>query len=91
MFDAELKNVGHVSGTNMTTFVMDHGSRMDAALKAMKALIVSSTELFPVMVESLEDGETSSSTSDLTPQDVVETWKPTNGRRGPMQCKCSFV
>ena len=73
MFDAKLKNVGHVFGTKIVTFVMDHGSRMDATLKAMKALISSCTELFPVMVESLGDGETSSSYSDLIPQDVVET------------------
>jgi hypothetical protein len=72
MFDAKLKNVGHVSGTKIVTFVMDHGSRMDATLKAMKALISSCTELFPTMVESSEDGETSSSYSDLIPHDVVE-------------------
>ena len=90
MFDAELKNAGHVSGTKMVTFVMDQGSRIDAALKAMKAPIASCTELFPVMVESSKDGETSSSYSDLTPQDVVKNsgtrgrrWKPTNGKRGP--------
>ena len=45
---------------------------MDASLKAMKALVASCTELFPVRVESSEDGETSSSYFDLTPQDVVE-------------------
>ena len=38
----------------------------------MKALIARCTELFPVMIESSEDGETSLSYSDLTPQDVVE-------------------
>jgi hypothetical protein len=38
----------------------------------MKALIASCTELFPAMVESLEDGETSSSYSDLIPHDMVE-------------------
>ena len=45
---------------------------MNASLKAMKALIASCTELFPVVVGSSEDGETSSSCSDLTPHDVVE-------------------
>ena len=45
---------------------------MDATLKAMKALLASYTKLFPVRVESSEDGKTSSSYSDLTPQDVVE-------------------
>jgi hypothetical protein len=39
---------------------------MDAALKAMQALIASRTELFPTTVESLEEEETSSSYSDLT-------------------------
>ena len=72
MFDAELKNAGHVFGTKMVTFIMDQGSRMDATLKATKALLVSCTELFPVMVDLLEDGETSSSYSDLTAQDVME-------------------
>ena len=72
MFDVELKNAGHVSGTKMVTFVMDQGSRMDATLKAMKALIVSCTELFPVKVESSENEKTSSSYSDLIPQNVVE-------------------
>jgi hypothetical protein len=67
MFDAELKNARHVSGTKIVTFVMDQGSRMDTTLNAMKALIASCTKLFLVIVESLEDGETSSSYSDLTP------------------------
>ena len=61
MFDVKLKNVGHVSGTKMVTFVMDHESRMTVALKAMKAFLASCTELFPVRVESSKDGETSSS------------------------------
>jgi hypothetical protein len=73
MFDAELKNAGHISGTKRVTFVIDQGSKMNATLKAMNSLISSCTELFPVMVESLGDGETSSSYSDLIPQDVVET------------------
>ena len=71
MFDAELKNVGHVSETKMVTFIMNQGSKMDASLKAMRALVASCTELFPVRVESSKDGETSSSYSDLTPHDVV--------------------
>jgi hypothetical protein len=45
---------------------------MDAALKAMKALIASYTELFPATVESSEEEETSLSYSDLTPHDIVE-------------------
>ena len=72
MFDAELKNASHVSGTKMVTFVMDQGSRMDITLKPMMVLFVSGTKLCPIMVELSEDDETSSSYSDLTPQDVVE-------------------
>jgi hypothetical protein len=72
MFDVELKNAGHVSRTKIVTFIMNQGSKMDTTLKAMKALIPSCTELFSAMVESSEEGETSSSYSDLTPQDVVE-------------------
>ena len=72
MFDAELKNVVHVSGTKMVTFIMNQESKMDAILKAMKALLASCTELFPVKIQSSVDGETSSSYYDLTPQDVVE-------------------
>jgi hypothetical protein len=79
MFDAELKNAGHVSVTNMVTFAMDQGSKMDATLRAMNALIASSTKLFPIMVESSEDGETSSSYSDLIPQDVMEIWEAAAG------------
>ena len=72
MFDAELKNAGHVSGSKMVTFIMDQGSKMDASLKALKALIASCTELFPTTVESSEEGETSLSYSDLIPHDMVE-------------------
>ena len=72
MFDAELKNAGHVSGTNMVAFIMDQGSKMDATLTAMKALIASCTELFPTTVESSEKEETSLSYSDLTPHDMVK-------------------
>lgn len=73
MFDAELKNEGHVSGTKMVAFIMDQENKIDAALKAMKALISSCTELIPAMVESSEERETSSSYFDLTPHDMVET------------------
>jgi hypothetical protein len=72
MFDAELKNAGHVSGSKMVTFIIDQGSKMNATLKTMKALIASCTELFPATVESSEEDETSSSYSDLTPHDIVE-------------------
>jgi hypothetical protein len=72
IFDAELKNVGHVSGSKMATFIMDLGSKMDATLKAMKALIASCTELFPATVESSKEEETSSSYFDLTTHDIVE-------------------
>ena len=72
IFDAELKNACHVYGTKMVTFVMNQGSRIDAFLKAMKALIASWMELLPVIIGSSEDGETSSSYSNLTPHDVVE-------------------
>ena len=72
MFDAESKNAGHVSGSKMITFIMDQGSKMDASLKIMKALIASYTELFPIVVESSEEGKSSSSYSDLTPHDMVE-------------------
>jgi chromosome segregation ATPase len=46
MFDAEFKNAGHVSWSKMVNFIMDQGSKMDASLKALKALIASCTELF---------------------------------------------
>ena len=61
MFAAELKNAVHVSETKMVTFVMDQESKMDASLKATKALIASCTELFPVVVKLSKDWETSSS------------------------------
>ena len=67
MFNAELKNAGHVFGIKMITFVMDHGSKVDASLKVMKALMASFTKWSPVLLESTEDGETSSSYSNLTP------------------------
>jgi hypothetical protein len=72
MFDAELKNVGHVSGSKMVNFIMDQGRKMDASFKAMKTLIASCTELFPATVESSKEEETSSSYSDLIPHDMVE-------------------
>ena len=72
MFDTELKNAGYVSGSKMTYFIMDQGSKMDASLKAMKALIASCTELFPATVKSSKENETSSNYSDLTPHDMVE-------------------
>jgi len=72
MFDAELKNAGHVSRAKMVNFIMDQGRKMDASLKAMKALIAGCTELFPATVESLKEEETSSSYSDLTSHDMVE-------------------
>ena len=72
MFYAELKNAGYVSGSKMVTFIMDQGNKMDASLKAMNALIASCTELFPGVVVSSEEGESSSSYSDLTPYDMVE-------------------
>ena len=61
MFEAELKNAGHVSGSKMVTFIMDQGSKMDTSLKAMKAFIASCTELFLVVIDSSEEGESSSS------------------------------
>jgi hypothetical protein len=71
MFDAELKNAGHLSKLKMVNFIMDQG-KMDASLKAMKALIASCTELFPATVESSKEEETSSSYSDLTSHDMME-------------------
>jgi hypothetical protein len=56
----------------MVTFVIDQETKMGASLKALKALVTSYTNLFPVMVESSEDEKTSSSYSDLTSQDVVK-------------------
>ncbi len=66
MFDANLNNAGHVSGSKMVNFVMDKGSKMDASLRALKALIASCTELFLVEVESSEEEQSSWSYSDLT-------------------------
>jgi hypothetical protein len=72
MFDADLKNAGHLSKSKMVNFIMDQGRKMDASLKAIKALIASCTELFPATVESSKQAETSSSYSDLTPRDMME-------------------
>ena len=72
MFDADLKNAGHVSVSKMVKFIMDEGSKMDSSLRALKALIASCTELFPVVVESSEEEESSSRYSDLTPRDIEE-------------------
>jgi hypothetical protein len=72
MFDADLKNADHLSKSKMVNFIMDQGRKMDASLKAMKALIASCTELFPATVESSKEAETSSSYSDLTPRDMME-------------------
>lgn len=55
----------------MITFVINEGSKMDASLRAMKAHIARCTELFPVLLESSKDGETSYSFLDLTPYDMV--------------------
>jgi phosphoribosylanthranilate isomerase len=79
MFDVELKNAGHDSGSKMVTFIMDQGSKMDVALKAMKALIASCTEFFSATVELSKEEETSSSYSDLTPHDIVEIQGATVG------------
>ena len=72
MFNEEFKNAGYVSGSNMVTFIMDQRNKVDASLKAMKALIASYTELFPGVVDSSVEGESSSSYSDLTPHDMVK-------------------
>jgi hypothetical protein len=72
MFDADLKNADHLSKSKMVNFIMDQGHKMDASLKAMKALIVSYTELFPATVESSKEEKTSSSYSDLIPRDMME-------------------
>ena len=50
MFDVNLKNAGHVSGSKMVNFIMDQGSKMDASLRALNALIANCTELFPGVV-----------------------------------------
>ena len=36
MFDAELKNAGHVSGSKMVTLIVDQGSKVDASLKGFR-------------------------------------------------------
>jgi hypothetical protein len=72
MFDAELKNAGHISESKMINFIMDQGCKMDASLKAMKALIGSYMELFLVTVELSKEEETSSSYSALIPFDLVK-------------------
>jgi hypothetical protein len=72
IFDAELKNAGHVSRSKMVTFIMDQKSKMDATLKAIKVLIARCTELFSATVESSKEDDTSSRYSDLTPHDIVE-------------------
>jgi hypothetical protein len=59
---------------------------MDATLIAMKALIASCTELFSIMVESSEDGEISSSYSDLTPKRCGGNSRvATEGRNQPIE------
>ena len=72
MFDVDLINAGHVSGSKMVNFIMDQGSKMDASLRALKALIANCTELFPGVVDSLEEKESSLGYSNLTPRDVEE-------------------
>ena len=72
MFDVDLKNAGHVSGSKMVNFIMDQGSKMDATLRALKALIANCTKMFPGVVESSEEDESSSGYSDLTPRGVEE-------------------
>lgn len=67
MFDADLKNAGHVSGTKLVPFVMDQGSKMDAALRAMRTLVATLDQLFPSSDESSDDEETSSSSAEKTP------------------------
>ena len=69
IFDEDLENAGYVFGSKMVNFIMDQGSKMKASLRALKALVASCTELFPVEVES---SEFSSSYSDLTPRDIEE-------------------
>ena len=46
MFDVDLKNAGHVSGSKIVNFIMDQGNKMDVSLRALKALIANCTELF---------------------------------------------
>ena len=56
----------------MVNFIMDQGSKIDVSLRALKAFIVSCTELFPGVVESSEEEESSLGYSDLTPRDIEE-------------------
>ena len=72
MFDVDLRNAGHVSGSKMVNFIMDQGSKMDASLRALKALIASCMELFPGVVELSEEEESSWGYSDLTLRDIEE-------------------
>ena len=72
MFDVDLKNAGHISGSKMVNFIMDQWSKMDASLRTLKALIASCTELFPGVVESLEEEKSTSGYSVLTPRDIEE-------------------
>ena len=44
MFDADLKDAGHVSGLKMVNFIMNQGSKMDASLRILKVLVASCTE-----------------------------------------------
>ena len=89
MFDVDSKNAGYVSGSKIVNFIMDQGSKMDASLKTLKALIASYTELFPGMIESSGEEKSSSSYSDLTSRDIEKNsrchggrWKPTCERGG---------
>lgn len=66
MFDVELEKACHLFETKKTGFIMEQGGKMDATLRAMKALIVSLTKLFPTLLESSKDGEISSSYSNLS-------------------------
>ena len=72
MFDVDLKNASHVSRSKMVNFIMDQRSKMDASLRALKALIAICTELFSRVVESSEEEESPSGYSDLIPRDIEE-------------------
>ena len=72
IFDANLKNAGHVFKSKISNFIVDQVSKMDTSLKTLKALVTSCTKLFPMEVESLEEDESSSSYSDLIPHDIGE-------------------
>jgi hypothetical protein len=72
MFDGELAKAGHLSGSKMVGFIMEQGGKLEATLRAMKALIASFAEMFPSLLESSESGETSSTYEDLTPEDLME-------------------